>query len=177
MRRKFGVRCVRERERFDWGVGASPLILESQMELTPQQICEALNAYDGERGWRGETDWEYLEFPYPCFWSVGMNTSTVRAGLKECPEAARAIVEGERAKAAIRKHRNQHGDDRCWLDDQELYAVLDDGDLGDNRVGDPAAMLENCKRFIAQRCIAGGPWVSYAELEGQLKARERESCE
>lgn len=27
-------------------------------------------------------------------------------------------------EAAIRKHRDQRGDDRCWLDDMELYVVL-----------------------------------------------------
>ncbi len=66
---------------------------------------------------------------------------------------------------AIRNHRNQHGDDKCFLDDQELYKVLGDGNLGDATVGDKAAMLENCKRFINNRCESGGPWVSYAELE------------
>ena len=68
-------------------------------------------------------------------------------------------------EAAIRTHRDQHGDDRCWIDDQTLYAVLADGNLGDNTVGDPEAMRRNCDRFIANRCQAGGDWPSYAELE------------
>jgi hypothetical protein len=83
----------------------------------------------------------------------------------------------QRLRAAIHEHRSQWADDRCWLDDQKLYAVLGDGDLGDNTVGDPAAMRRNCDRFIAQRCAAGGAWRSYAELEAenaQLRLRLKE---
>lgn len=79
------------------------------------------------------------------------------------------IGENLRLRAAVINHRSQRSDDRCWLDDQELYAVLGDGDLGDNRVGDKTAMLENCKRFLDQRCQAGG-WKTYAEMEAE---RER----
>jgi hypothetical protein len=70
-------------------------------------------------------------------------------------------------RAAIGAHRAQRSDDRCWEDDQTLYAALGDGDLGDNRVGDPEAMLANCRRFIERRC-AGGGWTTYAELEAKL---------
>ena len=66
---------------------------------------------------------------------------------------------------AIREHRNQRADDRCWLDDLTLYAVLNDDVVTDNRVGDQCAMLRNCERFIKNRCDGGGPWKSYAELE------------
>lgn len=72
---------------------------------------------------------------------------------------------------AIRKHRRQRSDDRCWADDEELYAVLEDGDLGDNRVGDKAAMLKNCERYLQNRCEGGG-WPTYAELEAKVKDLE-----
>jgi hypothetical protein len=74
---------------------------------------------------------------------------------------------------AIRTHRDQRSDDRCWMDDLELYKVLaesgfvDDQKAPDNRVGDKAAMLVNCARFIERRCEAGG-WPTYAELESML---------
>lgn len=68
---------------------------------------------------------------------------------------------------AIRKHRDQKGDDRCWMDDQELYAVLNDGNLGDNTVGDQEKMLKNCQRYVQLRCKGGGGWKSYAELEAE----------
>lgn len=69
---------------------------------------------------------------------------------------------------AIRQHRSQKADDRCWEDDQKLYAVLNDGNLGDNTTCDPCVMLENCKRFISNR-MQGGDWPSYEELEQQIK--------
>lgn len=72
----------------------------------------------------------------------------------------------ERLKETIRKHRSQKADDRCVEDDDELYAVLGDGIKCDRRVGDKAAMLRNCERFISNRCEGGG-WKSYAELEAE----------
>lgn len=75
--------------------------------------------------------------------------------------------EAERLRAAIIKHRSQKADDRCIEDDDELYAALGDGIPCDRRVGDKAAMLQNCARFIERRCEGGG-WSTYAELEAQL---------
>lgn len=65
---------------------------------------------------------------------------------------------------AVAWHRAQLRDDRCWKDHNELYAAfgLPPGDFG---VGDQCAMLENCKRYLAQETIAGGGWKSYADLE------------
>jgi len=71
------------------------------------------------------------------FWKLKDGT---KAGLGSVrPSGLEA--ENDRLRDAIKKHRDQRGDDRCWLDDRELYAVLGDGDLGDNHVGDKAAML------------------------------------
>jgi hypothetical protein len=71
-------------------------------------------------------------------------------------------------QAAIAEHHAQKADDRCFLDDDELYAVARLPPV-DRTIGNPAAMLENCKRFIAQRCQGGGLWKSYAELEAENK--------
>lgn len=76
--------------------------------------------------------------------------------------------EVERLRQAIREHRGQKADDRCWMDDDRLYAALGDGIECDRRVGDKAAMLKNCERFIAARC-AGGGWPSYVELEAECE--------
>ncbi len=70
---------------------------------------------------------------------------------------------------AVKEHHDQKADDRCWLDDAKLYVSFG-LDAVDNRVGDKAAMLENCKRFIDRRC-EGGHWPSYVELETQLAER------
>lgn len=86
-------------------------------------------------------------------------------------ERERLMRENSALRLAIMTHRKQKADDRCWLDDQELYKALGDGDLGDNRVGDKDAMLANCKRFIDRRC-AGGEWPTYAQLEEKIEELE-----
>jgi hypothetical protein len=65
---------------------------------------------------------------------------------------------------AIRTHRSQKADDRCIEDDDRLYEALGDGVKCDRRVGSKEDMLENCKRFIKNRCEQGG-WPTYAKLE------------
>ena len=52
-------------------------------------------------------------------------------------------------RAAIRAHRDQRGDDRCWFDDETLYAVLPEGYVPPAR--DVRVELENCTRFIMLR--------------------------
>jgi hypothetical protein len=88
-----------------------------------------------------------------------------------------AAEERDELRAAIQKHHDAHADDLCWLDDNALYEAAGLPQR-DNSVGDPDAMLANCKRFIAQRCQAGGGWKSYAELESErdeLRASEQHS--
>lgn len=76
---------------------------------------------------------------------------------------------------AIRTHRSQKSDDRCIEDDDRLYEALGDGIKCDRRVGDQSAMLENCKRFIANRTEGGG-WPTYTSLELH-RDKLREACE
>lgn len=62
---------------------------------------------------------------------------------------------------AIRAHRDQRGDDRCWMDDRVLYGIL--GESEPEHVGqldDPETMLANCKRFIASRHDPSKPYTS-----------------
>lgn len=70
----------------------------------------------------------------------------------------------EQLVVAVENHRSQKADDRCIEDDDRLYAALGDGIKCDRRVGSQCEMLENCKRFIANR-TEGGTWKTYAELE------------
>lgn len=72
-----------------------------------------------------------------------------------------------RLTEAIRKHRDQKADDRCWMDDLELYSILGEAVPVDNSVGDKFAMLKNCARFIEQRCTEG-IWPTYAQLEKRI---------
>ena len=71
----------------------------------------------------------------------------------------------DRLRAAIRKHRDMRGDDRCYLDDAELYAVLPEGDT--RPASDSAVTEENCRRF--RECRQQGreyvhPWESAARF-------------
>jgi hypothetical protein len=62
-------------------------------------------------------------------------------------------VEVDRLKGAIRKHRDAHGDDRCWIDDLELYRIIGDGDVDPSSLKLPSKceFLESCSRFWSQR--------------------------
>lgn len=63
-----------------------------------------------------------------------------------------------RLQAAIRKHRDYRGDDRCWMDDVELYSVLPEGYTP--KTHDTFVELENCKRYIERRHSPGTEYVS-----------------
>jgi hypothetical protein len=67
----------------------------------------------------------------------------------ECLSSCAHTADVAALQAAIRKHRDQRGDDRCWKDDEELYAVLPEGYTPPERDG--AVELKNCERFIASR--------------------------
>jgi hypothetical protein len=74
-------------------------------------------------------------------------------------------------EAAIRKHRDQRGDDRCWLDDEELYATLPEGFTP--VVRDSCVELERCKKFIECRHNPATQYISpqrkIEELEHLLR--------
>ena len=61
-------------------------------------------------------------------------------------------------ESAIRKHRDQRGDDRCWMDDEELYKVLPEGFTPPPR--DTTVELKNCERYIASRQAPQSVYVS-----------------
>jgi hypothetical protein len=54
-------------------------------------------------------------------------------------------------ETAIRKHRDQRGDDRCWLDDHDLYAHVGIPADHDSRLPPKEEFLESCQRFWEQR--------------------------
>ena len=75
---------------------------------------------------------------------------------------------------AIRNHRDQRGDDRCWMDDCELYETLPEGINGhDLRLNSPEEMLACCKQYIAARHDPSQEYVSpqrrIEELEEQVR--------
>lgn len=78
------------------------------------------------------------------------------------------MKDAETLHNAILKHYNQRAEDRCWMDDNELYTAAGLPEHN-NWVGDKFAMLTNCIRFINHRTEECGPWKSYAELEAEIE--------
>lgn len=80
-------------------------------------------------------------------------------------------------EAAIRRHRDERGDDRCAADDGTLYAVLPEGDTRPER--ETLVTIENCEKYIACR-QTGREYVSpqrrIEELE-EVVAALIESCD
>lgn len=74
----------------------------------------------------------------------------------DLPEKAQALAD------AIRAHRDQHGDDRCWQDDETLYKVLPEGYAAPAR--DTAVEIRNCERYIACRQHPNTTYVSPTAL-------------
>ena len=105
------------------------------------------------------------------------------AGMAKVLNAAPALLaiiaglrgERDRLLNAVTEHRDQKDDDRCWLDDAELYAACNIH-AADSRLPPKDEFLANCARFHASR---QNPFHSYVTVEERLaRAREdeREEC-
>jgi uncharacterized small protein (DUF1192 family) len=86
------------------------------------------------------------------------------------------VAEIERLQAGIRHHRDQKGDDRCWLDDLDLYDLLPEGHVDpDLSLPPKAEFLRSCERYWEQRCPfnkAGHitrPGLTIAQLEAEIE--------
>jgi hypothetical protein len=81
------------------------------------------------------------------------------------------LLEVGRLREAIRKHRDYRGDDRCWMDDEELYKVLPEGYTPPER--DTLVELDNCRRFIENRhridVLYQSPQRRIEELERKIE--------
>lgn len=81
----------------------------------------------------------------------------------------------EELESAIRGHRDQRGDDRCWMDDEKLYEALPEGvGESDRRLCDPTTMLKNCEKYIASRHDPSLAYLSPQRQIEDLEARIRE---
>lgn len=88
-----------------------------------------------------------------------------------CPQCLAEERDAEQAEhesllAVIRKVHAEKGDDLCWMDIDRIFAATG-LPVPDRSVGDKAAMLSNCSRFIDTMC-QGGRWRSYRELEASV---------
>lgn len=55
-----------------------------------------------------------------------------------------------RLRAGIRQHRDERGNDRCWMDDHRLYMLLPEKDPGVTTLLPKREFLENCARYCEQ---------------------------
>ena len=71
---------------------------------------------------------------------------------------------------AIRNHRDQRGDDRCWMDDEELYKVLPEGYNPPKR--DTTVELKLCEKYINCR---RNPNTEYISPQRRIEELEKEN--
>lgn len=75
--------------------------------------------------------------------------------------------EVEKLQAAIRKHRDTRGDDRCWLDDEELYSTLPEGFIPP--VEDSSVELARCQHIQCRH----NPATKYVSPQRRIEELER----
>lgn len=81
----------------------------------------------------------------------------------------------EKLQTAVRKHRDERGDSRCYLDDYELYAALPEGYTPPPY--DTKVELKNCERYIASRQDPAVHYVSPEREIERLRAALRRAAE
>ena len=75
----------------------------------------------------------------------------------------------EKLQAEVRKHRDQRGDDRCWMDDEELYKALPEGYTPPER--DTLVEIALCRKFIENR---HNPTTEYVSPQRRIEELEAE---
>lgn len=133
-------------------------LIAAARHALPAWIRRAVAAESEVRQWQAEAAARLND-------TMQRDSDAVRAWKEELGKREAAESEVVRLREAIARHHAQKADDRCVFDDDELYAAAGLPPV-DRRVGDKAAMLRNCERFIERRCEGGG-WPSYAELEAE----------
>jgi len=69
-----------------------------------------------------------------------------------------------KVRTAIRTHRDQKGDENCWLDDQfYLYGLLPEVKDADPQLPDKELMMMNCSRYYDCR-KAGKLYIPLTKL-------------
>lgn len=84
-----------------------------------------------------------------------------------CLTAAKREV--RKLRDAIRLHRDQKGDDRCWMDDEVLYKTLPEGYTPPER--DSTVELAHCQQYIASRHNPGTVYLSPEREIERLRER------
>lgn len=80
-------------------------------------------------------------------------TEPIEARILDKIERIRILI--ERLMAAIRKHRDARGPERCWQNDLELYAALDDPAPQDPGMKSAAEMMQGCAEYLEGQGVGG----------------------
>lgn len=94
---------------------------------------------------------------------------TLRDDMESLRNKTREDIAGEviRLRNAIRRHRDQFGDDACWMDNHELYRHLPEGYTPPEL--DTEVELENCRKYIeSRRC----PFTTYVSPQRRIEELE-----
>lgn len=85
-------------------------------------------------------------------------------------EVEKLILRNSELVEAIRRHRDYKGNQRCFMDDYDLYSVLPEGIMGvDLRLLPPELMLKECEKYVAHRHDPSKPYVCPHDEIADLK--------
>lgn len=79
------------------------------------------------------------------------------------------VQEIMKMRDGARSHRDQRGDDKCWMDDEVLYRLLPEGYSPPAR--DTAVELANCEKYI---CSRRNPATTYVSPQRRIEELESE---
>lgn len=168
----------------------------SEHHPEPQWLLEAHDIHKGADRtfalksvveWQNDDDWKLLlNLP----WSAGvvddvewLRGYSQRSEQRYLAERSLRLAAERRAAdlvTAVRRHRDERGDDRCWMDDERLYdEALPEGcgSRADRRLHCPGEMLQHCRQFIISRQPGGEPYVSpQRDLDRFRAALEQIAC-
>ena len=141
------IRERRDREKRLYADRNDLIELAAAFEDERDAALEEVERLKGER----DASWAAVDklsprFKYPDF-KFASFAGAVEAMIKDREDADAEVA---KLKNAIRNHRDQRGNDRCHLDDAELYQVLGEGQP-DTSLPPREEFLANCAKFYECR--------------------------
>lgn len=105
------------------------------------------------------------------WWTELCDISSIRPLTQEEKDIARLLEDYRELVKAVKTHRDQRGDNRCFLDDLELYKNLPDTppDMAEMlKLPPKQEFLKSCERYWAQRqpdSSQGIPYIQHKTMD------------